>query len=57
MWLKEVEKDIIKIIPDISPNQLNSILDLVWKVANEYASYVEKEAVSSAMDSLARFGR
>ncbi len=57
IWLKEIEKDIIKIIPDISPEQLDNIMDLVWNVANEYASYVEKEAVSSAMSSLARFGK
>ena len=46
----------MEIIPDIDPEQLDSIMDLVWKFSNEYASYVEQSAVSSVMDSLARFG-
>lgn len=57
MRLKEIERNIIKIIPDINPEQLGNIMDLVWKFANEYASYVEREAVDSAMSSLERFGR
>lgn len=51
--MKEIEENIVEIIPDINPSQLNDIMDIIWKFANEYAS----EAIESAMSSLARYGR
>ena len=55
--MEDIVKDVMEIFPNISPEQLDDVVNLIWKFTNEYASYVEQEAVSSAMDSLARYGR